>query len=214
MRLLAIDTAADLCAACVLDTEAGEQGRCVLDIGKGHAERLMAVIDAALASAGTSHADLDAVAVAVGPGSFTGVRVGVAAARGLALALKIPAIGVTTLEALARQARDADPSRRIVARIEAGRGQAYVAAFSAAGALTFGPAALALADADALVRDMGDDRGENALLATGKTADIAVYARLAAEALGRGDAPERPRPLYLRDADARPQGAFALPRKA
>ncbi|MBE0692228.1 MAG: tRNA (adenosine(37)-N6)-threonylcarbamoyltransferase complex dimerization subunit type 1 TsaB, partial [Aquamicrobium sp.] len=84
MRLLAIDTAADLCAACVRDTDGGERGRSVLDLGKGHAEHLMGVIEAALREAGCGFADLDAVAVSVGPGSFTGVRVGVAAARGLA----------------------------------------------------------------------------------------------------------------------------------
>ena len=209
MRLLAIDTAAHLCAACILDAEAGERGRAVLDLGKGHAEHLMAVIDAALGEAGATLADLDAVAVSVGPGSFTGVRVGVAAARGLALALKIPAVGVTTLEALAAEARQANPGRAVVARIEAGRGQAYVAAFSAAGELTFGPAALALDAADQLIRESGED----AVLAAGKTADIATYARLGAERLGRGDAAERPKPLYLRDADARPQDGFALPRK-
>lgn len=206
MRLLAIDTAADLCAACVLDAQGGEQGRAVLDLGKGHAERLMAVIGEALARAGLAYADLDAVAVSVGPGSFTGVRVGVAAARGLALALKIPAVGVTTLEALAREA--ARPGLPVIAKIEAGRGQAYVAAFSAAGELTFGPAALALAAADELIRDRRDT-----VLAAGKTADIATYARLGAEKLAAG-APERPKPLYLRDADAKPQDGFALPRKA
>ena len=51
-------------------------------------------------------AGLGAVAVSVGPGSFTGVRVGVSVARGLALALKIPAAGVSTLEALAFEARE------------------------------------------------------------------------------------------------------------
>lgn len=210
MRLLAIDTAADLCAACVWETEAGERGRCVLDLGKGHAERLMAVIDEALAKAGVAYADLGAVAVSIGPGSFTGVRVGVAAARGLALALGVPAVGVTTLEALARQAREESPGRPVLARIEAGRGQAYVAAFSAAGELTFGPAALALAAADALIREMGEDT----LLAAGKTADIAIYARCGAEKLAAGALPEKPKPLYLREADARPQEGFALPRKA
>ena len=89
-----------------LDADAGvELGRAVLDIGKGHAEILMDVIAEALGAAGIAFAGLGAVAVSVGPGSFTGVRVGVSAARGLALALKIPAVGVSTLEALAAETR-------------------------------------------------------------------------------------------------------------
>ena len=207
MRLLAIDTAANLCAACVLDTGAGEQGRAVLDLGKGHAEHLMGAIDAALEAAGASYADLGGIAVSVGPGSFTGVRVGVAAARGLALALKVPAVGVSTLEGLAAEAA---PGRPAIARIEAGRGQAWVAAFSAAGEPVFGPAALSLEAADDFVRKA--DAG--AVVATGTTADIATYARLGAAKLAAGPVFEKPKPLYLREADARPQDAFALPRQA
>ncbi len=202
MIFLAIDTAANLCAACVCDTQGGERGRAVLDLGKGHAEHLMAVIEEALAAAGCAYADLDAVAVSVGPGSFTGVRVGVSAARGLALALGIPAVGVSTLEALAAEARG-DTPRAVLARVEAGRGQAYVAAYAADGAPTFGPAAVTVEEADAMTADT---------LAAGTTADIAVYARLAAAKLAAGHA-EKPKPLYLRDADAKPQGSFALPRK-
>ncbi len=49
MKLLAIDCAASLCAACVYDADVGvERGRAVLDLGKGHAEHLMTVIDEAL----------------------------------------------------------------------------------------------------------------------------------------------------------------------
>lgn len=205
MILLAIDTAASLCAACVYDTETGERGRAVLDLGKGHAEHLIGVIDAALAEAGLSYGDLAAIAVSVGPGSFTGVRVGVAAARGLALALKIPAVGVSTLEALAAEA---DSDRPVIARIEAGRGQAYFARFAADGSIEFGPAALTLDEADRLVREAGDA----VALAMGQTADIAVYARLAAGKLAAGPTAP-PKPLYLRDADAKPQTSFALPRK-
>src|SRR5690242_6358756 len=101
MILLAIDTAANLCAASVHDSAADrELGREVLDIGKGHAERLMGVIGSALGQAGVGYRDLERIGVAVGPGSFTGVRVGVAASRGLALALGIAAVGVDTLEAI------------------------------------------------------------------------------------------------------------------
>lgn len=230
MKLLAIDTAANLCAACVYDeTQVGEAGRVVLDLGKGHAERLMEVIGDALAEAGATYEDLDAVAVSVGPGSFTGVRVGVAAARGLALALAIPAIGVTTLEALAEEARALHPRRPVLAVIDAGRGDVYATAFAPDGECLMDPVALPHADAAALAAGM-DERASGLVLtgsaarglATGTgrvftiageaaTADISTYAAIAA---ARASGPVNPpRPLYLRDADARPQTGFSLPRK-
>lgn len=212
MRILAIDTAASLCAACVYDTQAGELGRSVLDLGKGHAEHLMGVIDTALANSNVAMDGLDAVAVSVGPGSFTGVRVGVATARGLALALGKHAIGITTLEALALAARALDGERPTLVRIEAGRGQAYVAEFAADGAQTRAPIALSLEEADRLVADADP---QTLVVAGSSTSDILTYARLAADkfAANPGAVPERPKPLYLRDADAKPQGDFALPRK-
>ncbi len=94
MIVLALDTAGVDCAAALYDSETGRVLAEVCEtIGKGHAERLMAMIDEALAASGLALADLDRVAVTVGPGSFTGIRVGVAAARGLALALGIEAVG-------------------------------------------------------------------------------------------------------------------------
>lgn len=210
MRLLAIDTAANFCAACIFDRNAGEQGRAVLDLGKGHAEHLMGVIADALKAAGMTYQDIDGIVVSVGPGSFTGVRVGVSAARGLALALNVPAVGVSTLEGLARQAMDNEPGRPVIARIEAGRGQAYLAAFAADGQEILAPAVLSLADADELI----GNADPQTIIATGTTADIAIYARLGSEKLAATPAPEKPKPLYLRDADAKPQGSFALPRKS
>lgn len=208
MNLLAIDTAAGPCAASVLDTATGERGREVRQLGTGHAEHLMEVVGLALARAGLAYRDLDAVVVSVGPGSFTGVRVGVAAARGLALALKVPAVGVSTLEALAAEARERNPGRKVIARIDAGRGQVYAASFSARGQPVFGPAALSLDAAEAMLREAGD-----AVVVDGRTADIGVYARLGAQKLAAGGAMPSPKPLYLRDADAKPQTAFVLPRK-
>ena len=224
--ILAIDTASTLCAACVTDATTGdERGRAVEDIGKGHAERLMAVVAEALERAGAGYRDLSAIAVAIGPGSFTGIRVGVAAARGLALALKVPACGVTTLSAIAEEARSRFEGRRILAAIDAKRDELYVEDHAADGARAFGPAIVRTEEAGALLAGSAPVlAGSGGPLLAGlaaaaglpfdvaggdATADIAVYARLAAQ--GRAyNAP--PRPLYLRGPDARPQSGYALPR--
>jgi tRNA threonylcarbamoyl adenosine modification protein YeaZ len=226
MNLLAIDTAANLCAACVFDTEAGvELGRVVLDIGKGHAERLMGVIEEALSISKTGYDALGAVAVATGPGSFTGVRVGVSTARGLALALKIPAIGVTTLEAIAAETRSAFPGRPTMVVIDARRGECYATVQDQRGKTLHAPVVAGLEEAVELARKYGPvlSGSAAAMIATAAapeefdvgslsaTADIGVYARLA---LSKERTGEKPRPFYLREPDAKPQAGLILPRSA
>jgi tRNA threonylcarbamoyladenosine biosynthesis protein TsaB len=223
MKLLAIDTAASPCAACVFDAAAGEVvGREVRDIGKGHAEHLMAVVEAAMRQASTGFAELGAVAVSVGPGSFTGVRVGVSAARGFALALKVPAIGVTTLEAIAAEARAAFGLRPVLSALDAGRGEIHAAVYDEFSRLCHGPAVIGIEEAIRLAEtSVAVVAGSAAPLVaaarpgvevgpSGATADIGTYARLAA---AKGAGGERPRPVYLREADARPQAGFVLPRQ-
>ena len=67
---------------------------------RGQAERLVPLLEELLARNSLGWQDLGALAVGVGPGNFTGIRISVAAARGLALALKIPCIGVSQFEAV------------------------------------------------------------------------------------------------------------------
>ncbi|TIR27501.1 MAG: tRNA (adenosine(37)-N6)-threonylcarbamoyltransferase complex dimerization subunit type 1 TsaB [Mesorhizobium sp.] len=223
MKLLAIDCAASLCAACFYDADAGKElGRERRDLGKGHAEHLMAVIETALEASGAGYPDLDAVAVSIGPGSFTGLRVGVSTARGLALALKIPAIGVTTLEALAAEGASTFPGRAVLAALDAGREEIHAALYDEALVETYGPSVATLAEAvtmainaDAiLVGTAAPQIAQSAGRAfdigpVAATADIATYARLAS-AKNPG---EKPKPLYLRGADAKPQAGFILPRQ-
>ena len=84
-----------------------------------HTVELAPAIDQLFERTGTQPIDLTGVAVAIGPGSFTSLRIGVAAAKGLALALKIPLVGVPSLDILAAaQPLDEIP---LIAILHAGR---------------------------------------------------------------------------------------------
>src|SRR4051812_13794195 len=131
MLVLAIDTAGPDCAVALARSDAdGVQvlARVSENIVRGHAERLMPIVESVLRQASRSFRDLDRVAVTVGPGSFTGVRVGIAAARGLALALGIPAVGVGTLDAFALPILCAESAGTAVAVLDAKRGELYALA--------------------------------------------------------------------------------------
>lgn len=126
MLILALDTAGAHCAAALVE---GGRVRASLTeaMDRGQAERLMPVAQALLADEGVTWRHLDAIAVGIGPGNFTGIRISVAAARGLALALDIPAIGVSTFEALAH-----DAEGPILVSIDARRDRLYLQGFGQA----------------------------------------------------------------------------------
>lgn len=95
----------------------------------GHATRLLEMAAELLAQAGVAWDELQRVAVGVGPGRFTGLRVGVATARGLAQSLGVQPVGVSSLQALGLAAARREPSRPILAAIDARRGEAFVAGY-------------------------------------------------------------------------------------
>jgi tRNA threonylcarbamoyladenosine biosynthesis protein TsaB len=191
LPILAFDTSAAHCAAALVLPD-----RFILrhePMEKGQAERLMPLLEEMLAEVGIGWSDLKALAVGTGPGNFTGVRISVAAARGLALGLGIPAIGVTRLEALAfglpRPLRVIEDARR---------GEVYVQDFT-----EDGPGTARLSAAEAVLplsNRTGSAAGPDALPPAMPLAE--AIARIAAE---RATTPQpRPAPFYLRGADAAP----------
>jgi tRNA threonylcarbamoyl adenosine modification protein YeaZ len=158
--------------------------RCDEPMDRGQAERLLPMLQELLAEARVASASLDGLAVCTGPGNFTGVRLAVAAARGLALALGVPAVGVTRFEALA------DRPGPVVVTVEDGR-RRFAQAFLDGVAL--GPPA----DPAAVAAMPGSLR----LGPDGTRADPGALARIAARRLGSAPPPA---PLYLRPADALP----------
>lgn len=107
MKILALETSAKAVSAAV-----SENGRILAagyqDTGLTHSRTLMPIVEHILKNTDLKLSDMDAIAVAVGPGSFTGIRIGVSAAKGLAFSVDKPAVGVSTLAAMARNAAFAD----------------------------------------------------------------------------------------------------------
>ena len=128
MKILALETSAKAVSAAV-----SEDGKILCsgyqDTGLTHSRTLMPIVEHILKNTGLTVADMDAIAVAAGPGSFTGIRIGVAAAKGLAFAADKPAVGVSTLAAMARNV--AFCNGLVVCAMDARRQQVYNALFEA-----------------------------------------------------------------------------------
>ncbi len=95
--------------------------------GKRHAENLAPAIDFVRTQARVDLSEISAVAVDTGPGLFTGLRVGIAAAKAMAHALRVPMIGISSLDLLAWPLRHTD--RELVAVIDARRGEVFHARY-------------------------------------------------------------------------------------
>ena len=124
-NIIAIDTATEACSAAMsVDGRIIERSEIA---PRRHAELILPMIESLLAEAGLARAQLDGIAVGRGPGAFTGVRLAIAVAQGLALALDIPVVPVSSLAALAQDAPDAGAA--ILAVIDARMGEVYAGTF-------------------------------------------------------------------------------------
>jgi tRNA threonylcarbamoyladenosine biosynthesis protein TsaB len=125
MNLLALETATESCSAALL---AGDRLFVRSEIApRRHAELLLPMCEELLAEAELARSDLDALGVGCGPGAFTGVRLAISAAQGIALALDLRVVAVSSLAALAMQAPDNGAA--ILAVTDARMGEIYAGVF-------------------------------------------------------------------------------------
>jgi tRNA threonylcarbamoyladenosine biosynthesis protein TsaB len=186
----------------------------------GHTTQLLPLAHAALTEADASWSDLTRIGAGVGPGTFTGIRIGVATARALAQGLEVETVALSTLHALALGA--VSGGGPVLAILDARRGEAYVAAYDAAGAQLLAPSAWAperLAEVGALApgpwQAVGDGavrfRAELEAVGVVVSPDGADLHKVSAGPLCRlaAEAPPVPRdglvPEYVRAPDAVPR---------
>lgn len=94
-----------------------------------HTKRINLMIEELMSQNSMDLKDLAAISVSIGPGSYTGLRVGLSAAKGLAFALDIPIIGISTLEALAQAHKDNTEGKAVISTLDARRNEVYMAIF-------------------------------------------------------------------------------------
>ncbi|ABY31586.1 tRNA (adenosine(37)-N6)-threonylcarbamoyltransferase complex dimerization subunit type 1 TsaB [Methylorubrum extorquens] len=225
MRILAIDTALEACAACVATDDSDDLlAEESMPLVRGHAEALLPLIERVMARVEGGFEGLDRVAVTVGPGSYTGLRVGLSAARAIGLAAGLPVVGVTTLSALLAPQLALNGDDTVVAAIDARHGAIYLQAMSVTEGTVIPPRHIALEEAVTLLgkrRAILTGSGAPALAAAAASTGIAVeVAETGAPqiawvaSLGLVADPDQalPRPLYLRGPDAQPQHHARLAR--
>ena len=126
MIILGIDTATPQ-VGCAIGGHEGVLASFQTAKGKRHAETLVPAIDFVCRQANVELDEIGAIAVDIGPGLFTGLRVGVATAKAMASALRVPVVGVTSLDLLAFPLRWTN--RRIVSVVDARRGEVFYASY-------------------------------------------------------------------------------------
>jgi tRNA threonylcarbamoyladenosine biosynthesis protein TsaB len=148
MLILAIDTALDVCAAAVLDTNANKLlAHESQPMKRGHAEALMPLIARVMKASGVAFDALDRIAATNGPGSFTGLRVGLSAARGIALAANKPVVGLTTLTAYAAPVVSENGEHPIISAIDARHDHVYFQVVSGDGGSLIKPKVAPISEA-------------------------------------------------------------------
>ncbi|HVJ71648.1 MAG TPA: tRNA (adenosine(37)-N6)-threonylcarbamoyltransferase complex dimerization subunit type 1 TsaB [Sphingomicrobium sp.] len=202
--ILAFDTSTAACTAALMEPDGTVVASRDEVIGRGHAERLVPMIEEMLDGHVPSR-----ILVGVGPGSFTGLRVGIAAAHGMAIGWRVPLAGMNSLALLAASAPPGEG--KVAAALSGGHGELFVQSFDRKKMSASGPILNLSPQAAAMKVD--------APLVVGSGADALVEARHSGQALAilpsASHALHLPellrmlecKPIYARAPDARPMAA-------
>jgi tRNA threonylcarbamoyladenosine biosynthesis protein TsaB len=123
MKLLAIDTTETACSAALILDQAVTSRYEIAP--RQHSALILPMMQALLAEAGLSLAQLDGLAFARGPGSFTGVRIAAGVIQGTALGADLPVVPVSSLQALAQRALREHDARHVLAAFDARMNEVY-----------------------------------------------------------------------------------------
>ncbi len=123
LNILALETSTEFCSV-ALNLDGKISYKEVL-AERRHSEILLPMIQELLSETGLILQQIDGIAFGAGPGSFTGVRIACGIAQGLAYAIDLPAVGVSTLEAVAQQIG----KQKVIVALDARMNEIYYAAY-------------------------------------------------------------------------------------
>ena len=126
--LLALETSTEACSVALMN-DAGEVFSDFKLTPRQHTRYLPLMLEALLAQSGIQRSELSHIAYASGPGAFTGVRIAAATAQGMAIALNIPLVAISTLAVLAQQAFEQHRCEHMLVALDARMGEAYTAVY-------------------------------------------------------------------------------------
>lgn len=125
--ILALDTSTEACSAAL---QVGQRRLERFELlPRGHAARILSMLDELLAEGGVSARDLSAISFCRGPGSFTGVRIACGVVQGIAYGLDLPVVPLSTLQVIAQGAARQADVRHVLAAIDARMGEVYWGAY-------------------------------------------------------------------------------------
>lgn len=134
MLILSADSCTEACSVALLKVgpdSAAEILAAEFEVQpRAHARLLPQMIDSVLQQTGRERQQLNALAVAAGPGAFTGIRIGMAYMQGLAAALQLPLIPISSLQAMALQGMIEFAVKHAVVAIDARMAEIYWAEYA------------------------------------------------------------------------------------